>query len=138
MTRSELIERLIYRARVKHSSLDKSRSVDFALPQTFENRDCDLCVRALLDFMVLSLAEGKRIEIRGFGSFAVNIRPARVGRNPKTGASVLVPEKRVPHFKCGKDLKLQLKQDQSHNFLVHPKTSCGGNFLHNLILAEDR
>ncbi|MEL0326543.1 MAG: HU family DNA-binding protein, partial [Burkholderiaceae bacterium] len=41
-------------------------------------------------------------------SFAVNLRPARVGRNPKTGDSVLVPEKKVPHFKCGKDLKLKL------------------------------
>jgi len=49
----------------------------------------------------MSLLGGQRIEIRGFGSFELNYRPARIGRNPKTGASVPVPEKFAPHFKAG-------------------------------------
>ncbi|HQX85244.1 MAG TPA: HU family DNA-binding protein, partial [Aestuariivirga sp.] len=48
---------------------------------------------------------GDRIEIRGFGSFALNYRPPRVGRNPKSGEKVQVPEKYVPHFKAGKELR---------------------------------
>lgn len=108
MTRSELIERLIGRTRAKQSSHNGGRSSNDMLLQAFDVKDCDLCVRAILEYMVSSMVAGKRIEIRGFGSFAVNLRPARVGRNPKTGESVLVPEKKVPHFKCGKDLKLKL------------------------------
>ena len=110
MTRSELIERLIGRTRAKQSLHDGGRNENDILLQAFDGKDCDLCVRAILEYMVSSLAAGKRIEIRGFGSFAVNLRPARVGRNPKTGDSVLVPEKKVPHFKCGKDLKLKLNR----------------------------
>jgi len=52
-----------------------------------------------------ALATGQRIEIRGFGSFALNSRPPRIGRNPKSGDKVMVPEKRVPHFKPGKQLR---------------------------------
>ena len=110
LTRSELIERIICHARLKHTASSKGGIVDPGVLQAFELKDCDLCVREILDHMVSSLVEGKRIEIRGFGSFAINVRPARVGRNPKTGDSVLVPEKRVPHFKCGKDLKLRLNR----------------------------
>ena len=110
LTRSELIERLIGRTRAKQSLHDGGRNENDILLQAFDGKDCDLCVRAILEYMVSSLAAGKRIEIRGFGSFAVNLRPARVGRNPKTGDSVLVPEKKVPHFKCGKDLKLKLNR----------------------------
>jgi len=110
LTRSELIERLIGRIRSVESFHDGGRGDNDTLAQAFDIKDCDLCVRAILGYMVSSLAAGKRIEIRGFGSFAVNLRPARVGRNPKTGESVLVPEKKVPHFKCGKDLKLKLNR----------------------------
>ena len=108
LTRSELIERLIGRTRSKQSFHVGGCKDNDMLPQAFDVKDCDLCVRAILGYMVSSLVAGRRIEIRGFGSFAVNLRPARVGRNPKTGDSVLVPEKKVPHFKCGKDLKLKL------------------------------
>ena len=108
MTRSELIERLIGRTNSNQSIHEGRRKDKDMLLQAFDVKDCDLCVRAILEYMVSSLVAGKRIEIRGFGSFAVNRRPARVGRNPKTGDSVLVPEKKVPHFKCGKDLKLKL------------------------------
>jgi integration host factor subunit beta len=108
LTRSELIERLIGRTRSKQSFHVEGRKDHDVLLQAFDVKDCDLCVRAILGYMASSLVAGRRIEIRGFGSFAVNLRPARVGRNPKTGDSVLVPEKKVPHFKCGKDLKLKL------------------------------
>jgi integration host factor subunit beta len=62
-------------------------------------------VKIMLDQMVASLASGKRIEIRGFGSFALHYREPRVGRNPKTGESVEVAAKAVPHFKPGKALR---------------------------------
>ncbi len=68
-------------------------------------RDAELAVRTLLDAMTRTLVEGRRIEIRGFGSFALSTRPPRTGRNPKSGETVLVPEKRVPHFKPGKALR---------------------------------
>ena len=59
----------------------------------------------ILDAMSEALAKGDRIEIRGFGSFSLNYRPPRVGRNPKSGDKVSVPEKWVPHFKAGKELR---------------------------------
>ena len=68
-------------------------------------RDVELAVKGLLDSMAGALANGERIEVRGFGSFSLHYRPARVGRNPKTGATVGVPDKHVPHFKPGKELR---------------------------------
>ena len=68
-------------------------------------KDAELSVKAILDAMADKLATGERIEIRGFGSFSLNYRPPRLGRNPKTGAKVQVPEKYVPHFKAGKELR---------------------------------
>lgn len=67
--------------------------------------DAELAVKTILDAMMQSLLEGKRIEIRGFGSFSLNFRPPRVGRNPKTGEKVTVEGKHVPHFKAGKELR---------------------------------
>jgi len=64
-----------------------------------------LSVKTILDAMSEALSRGDRIEIRGFGSFALNYRPPRVGRNPKSGEKVDVPEKWVPHFKAGKELR---------------------------------
>jgi integration host factor subunit beta len=55
--------------------------------------------------MSAALAKGHRIEIRGFGSFSINRRPPRVGRNPRSGEQVVIPEKLVPHFKPGKALR---------------------------------
>jgi len=71
----------------------------------FSLRDVDLAVNVLLDSMTESLVGGRRIEIRGFGSFTVNTRAARLGRNPRSGETVHVPAKRVPHFKAGKELR---------------------------------
>ncbi|MFY7906902.1 MAG: HU family DNA-binding protein, partial [Burkholderiaceae bacterium] len=65
----------------------------------------EMAVKAILDAMGESLIKGHRIEIRGFGSFTVNRRPPRQGRNPRSGESVAIPEKRVPHFKPGKSLR---------------------------------
>lgn len=87
MTKSELIDALVA-----------------TYPQ-FAIRDMDIAVKTILDAMTNSLADGQRIEIRGFGSFSLSQRAPRVGRNPKTGEVVEVVGKRVPHFKAGKELR---------------------------------
>ena len=92
MTKSELIYRLTEIMSNKHYL-------------SLEQKDIEPCIKTLVDTMSQSLSKGQRIEIRGFGSFDLNYRPARVGRNPKTGDSVKVPEKYTPHFKPGKDLR---------------------------------
>ena len=68
-------------------------------------KDADFAVKMILDALSEALAKGDRIEIRGFGSISLNYRPPRVGRNPKSGDKVSVPEKWVPHFKAGKELR---------------------------------
>jgi len=81
-------------------------------------KDVEYSVKVLVDTMTRSLARGQRIEIRGFGSFDLNHRPARIGRNPKTGERVEVPEKHVPHFKPGKELRERVDlalQESAHD-----------------------
>lgn len=73
-------------------------------------RDVDFAVNLMLDAIADALAQGDRIEIRGFGSFSLNYRPGRVGRNPKTGEQVEVPAKHVPHFKAGKELRERVQE----------------------------
>lgn len=68
-------------------------------------RDVDDAVNSILNAMTAALAQGSRIGIRGFGSFSLNYRPPRIGRNPKSGATVEVPAKIVPHFKAGKEMR---------------------------------
>lgn len=68
-------------------------------------RDIELAVKTILEYMSISLSSGERIEIRGFGSFSLHFRPARSGRNPKSGEPVSLPAKYVPHFKPGKELR---------------------------------
>jgi integration host factor subunit beta len=68
-------------------------------------KDAEVAVNAILDAMTSSLVSGQRIEIRGFGSFKINYRPPRTGRNPKSGKEVEVPEKYRPHFKAGRELR---------------------------------
>jgi len=70
--------------------------------------DVELAIKTLLDKVTQSLASGERIEIRGFGSFSLHRRPPRLGRNPKTGVQVALPERFMPHFKPGKDLRQQV------------------------------
>jgi integration host factor subunit beta len=87
MTRSDLVEELAARfGQLPH-------------------RDAEAAVKAILDAVGDALVRGHRIEIRGFGSFSVNHRPPRMGRNPRSGESVAIPGKRVPHFKPGKALR---------------------------------
>jgi integration host factor subunit beta len=71
-------------------------------------KDAELSVKIIIDQMSKTLSGNNRIEIRGFGSFNLNYRPARIGRNPKTGDKVNVPEKYVPHFKAGKELRARV------------------------------
>jgi len=71
-------------------------------------KDAEVAVSAILEAMNTSLVQGRRIEIRGFGSFQINHRPLRTGRNPKTGEKVPVPEKFVPHFKAGRELRYRV------------------------------
>ena len=70
-----------------------------------EYRDVELAVKELIDQLSTALSAGQRIEVRGFGSFSLHYRPPRIGRNPKTGDSVQVPDKHVTHFKPGKELR---------------------------------
>ena len=73
-------------------------------------KDAEIAVKEILDAIGNSLVHGNRIEIRGFGSFSVNYRPARKGRNPKSGETVSVPAKYVPHFKAGKEMRERVEE----------------------------
>ena len=95
MTRSDLIARLACR-----------------FPQLI-SQDAEVSVKILLDTIADALVRGGRVEIRGFGSFALNHRPGRTGRNPKSGETVRVPAKYVPHFKAGKELRERV--DDAHS-----------------------
>lgn len=87
MTRSDLIARLA------------------ELHPKLQQKDAESAAKVILDALSNALAKGERVEIRGFGSFGLNYKPPRQGRNPKTGAKVKVPAKYVPHFKAGKELR---------------------------------
>ncbi|MAZ65873.1 MAG: integration host factor subunit beta [Kangiellaceae bacterium] len=87
MTKSELIERIA------------------TMQPDLQFKDVESGVKMILDMMSDSLSQGERIEIRGFGSFSLHYRAPRVGRNPKTGDSVTLDAKYVPHFKPGKELR---------------------------------
>ncbi len=71
-------------------------------------RDVEHVVNAVLEEVVSALSRGDRVELRGFGAFSVKNRPARIGRNPRTGEQVPVPEKFVPFFKTGKEMREKL------------------------------
>jgi integration host factor subunit beta len=93
MTKSELIEALARR----------QTHLAFA--------DVEMAAKSVIEQMSQALAQGERIEVRGFGSFALHFRPARMGRNPKTGEAVALPGKHVPHFKPGKELRERVNLD---------------------------
>lgn len=73
-------------------------------------RDVERIVNTIFEEITNALAEGNRVELRGFGAFSVKHRPKRIGRNPRTGDTVNVPEKYVPYFKTGKDLRERLNK----------------------------
>ena len=79
-------------------------------------KDVELAVKTIIEHMSQSLADGQRIEIRGFGSFSLHHRAARTGRNPKTGEAVQLPAKYVPHFKPGKELREQVNDSLKKGF----------------------
>lgn len=93
VTKSELIERIA----------EKQMQLAY--------KDVELAVKSILEHMAQTLASGERIEIRGFGSFSLHYRPARVGRNPKSGDPVSLPAKHVPHFKPGKELRDRVDEE---------------------------
>jgi integration host factor subunit beta len=93
MTKSELIEYI--------AEKQNQLPIQNQLPV----KDVELAVKLLLDYMSDILASGDRIEIRGFGSFSLHFRAPRTGRNPKTGESVVLEGKYVPHFKPGKEMR---------------------------------
>ncbi len=86
MTRSELVERILNKN--PHLTL----------------KDVDRIVAVVLDKIISTLANGDRVEFRGFGAFSVRTRSPRVAKNPRTGAKVNVEERNIPHFKTGKQL----------------------------------
>ena len=92
MTKSELIERIVS-AQAQSSG------------SQLTSKDVELAIKAMIEQMSNTLASGERIEIRGFGSFSLHYRAPRIGRNPKTGDSVELTGKYVPHFKPGKELR---------------------------------
>lgn len=79
-------------------------------------KDVELAVKTILDLMSDTLSSGQRIEIRGFGSFSLHYRAPRVGRNPKTGESVTLEAKHVPHFKPGKELRDQVNDSLKQGY----------------------
>ena len=84
-----------------------------ALASRFPNlvpKDAEIAVKEILDAIGNALAHGDRVEIRGFGSFELNYRPPRTGRNPRSGESVRVPGKYAPHFKTGKEMRERVEQ----------------------------
>jgi integration host factor subunit beta len=74
-------------------------------------KDVERVVGVILERMIVALEQGGRVELRGFGAFSVRSRPARSGRNPRTGETVDVPAKHVPFFKSGKELRARLNAD---------------------------
>lgn len=93
MNRSELIKRLA------------------ELHPQLQIKDAEQGVKLIVDALSATLSKGGRAEIRDFGSFTLNYKPPRKGRNPKTGDSVQVPAKYVPHFKAGKELRERVDYD---------------------------
>lgn len=83
-----------------------------AIASRFPNlvaKDAEIAVKEILDAIEHALSQGHRVEIRGFGSFALNHRPARTGRNQKSGEAVAVPAKYVPHFTAGKEMRERVR-----------------------------
>jgi integration host factor subunit beta len=100
MTRSELIEAL-----AKH------------LPD-LSQKDIALAVHCIIEHMHQALSSGERIEIRGFGSFSLRLWPARIGRNPKTGESVAISKRHVPHFKPSLELRERVTASREKHKIV--------------------
>jgi len=92
MIKSELVARLVAR---------------YALPN---RRDAERAVSTILDTMIKALARGQRVELRGFGAFSVKQRPPRTGRNPRNGTAVALGVRKLPYFRCGKEMRERLNR----------------------------
>jgi integration host factor subunit beta len=90
-------------------------------------RDVELAVKCMIEQMSQALASGERIEIRGFGSFSLHYRAPRIGRNPKTGESVGLSGKYVPHFKPGKELRERVNASMERYPSTAANASAGGD-----------
>jgi len=93
MIRSELVERLTARHKLSNK------------------RNAEQAISKIIEIISQTLAKGGRVELRGFGAFSVKARPARIARNPRSGAPVKLGEKRLPHFRCGKRLHKRLNEE---------------------------
>ena len=98
--------------------MTRSELIDLIASQQTQlsTKDVELAVKLMIDHMAESLAVGERIEIRGFGSFSLHYREPRKGRNPKTGDSVELEGKDVPHFKPGKELRERVNRSLKSGF----------------------
>jgi len=103
MTKSELIELIASRQ------------------SQLSSKDVELAVKTMIEHMAQALAHGNRIEIRGFGSFSLHYRAPRIGRNPKTGESVGLSGKYVPHFKPGKELRDRVNRSMHTSMAQTPE-----------------
>lgn len=110
MTTEELHEE----QKVEPPALTKSELVAMLTDELSQlsEQDVELAVNSILEHLCEAMSNGERIEIRGFGSLTLHYRPARIGRNPKTGDKVQVPEKYVPHFKPGIGLRDRVNSSQ--------------------------
>jgi integration host factor subunit beta len=92
---------------VERNTVTKSELIECIADryEMLSSRDVELAIKTMIDSMAQVLATGGRIEIRGFGSFSLHYRAPRIGRNPKTGDTVKLTGKHVPHFKPGKELR---------------------------------
>jgi integration host factor subunit beta len=81
--------------------------------------DVDAAVHCIIEKMITELASGGRVEIRGFGSFSLKHRRAKIGRNPKTGVAVSVPQKHTVYFKPGADLKKRVDDSSTTFKIIH-------------------
>jgi len=92
-------------------AINKKQLVDLisSKQDQLSHKDIELSVKAIFESMSESLKRGNRIEIRGFGSFALRFRQSRTGRNPKSGESVDIQNRYVPHFKPGKNFRESVK-----------------------------
>jgi len=107
MTKSELIELIASRQ------------------SQLSSKDVELAVKTMIEHMAQALAHGNRIEIRGFGSFSLHYRAPRIGRNPKTGESVGLSGKYVPHFKPGKELRDRVNRSMHASMAQTPDATDG-------------
>jgi integration host factor subunit beta len=108
MTKSELIELIASRQ------------------SQLSSKDVELAIKTMIEHLAQALARGNRIEIRGFGSFSLHYRAPRIGRNPKTGESVGLSGKYVPHFKPGKELRDRVNRSM-HESMAHTRDGSVGS-----------